>query len=91
MEDRLGKRSTRKDSSARSRSRQPGSTFLEKNARESSTPQSSVVTSVVIAEKGNKNKFLAEGPVEASKARYLERVKKLDLEELACRRELMDS
>ena len=49
------------------------------------------MTSVVIAEKGNKNKFLAEGPVEASKARYLERVKKLDLEELACRRELMDS
>ena len=49
------------------------------------------MTSVVIAEKSNKNKFLVEGPVEASKARYLERVKKLDLEELACRRELMDS
>ena len=33
--------------------------------------------------------MLTEGPGEASKARYLEKVKNLDLAELACRRELM--
>ena len=86
----MGKRIDSRDSSLSSWSRQPGSTSLKKDLREFSTPQSSVVSSIVIVEKGNEKKSLAEGPAEASKARYLERVKNLDLEE-ACRMELMDT
>ena len=52
---------------------------------ESSTTQSSVVSSVVVVD----NKKEAEDPGEASRSRYLERVKDLDLEDLACRQELM--
>ena len=36
------------------------------------------------------NKKQVEGPGEASRTRYLERVKDLDLEDLACRQELME-
>ena len=54
---------------------------------ESSTPQSSVVSSVVVVD----NKKKAECPGEASRARYLERVKDLDLEDLACRHELAEA
>ena len=90
VEDRLGKRIDSRDSSASSRSRQPGSKFLEKDMRKSSTPQSSVVSSVVMVDEGNEIKSLAEMSGETSKARYLERVMNLKLEELACRRELMD-
>ena len=50
---------------------------------ESSTPQSSVVSSVVVVE--NKR---VERPAEASRARYLERIKELDMENLECREEL---
>ena len=52
---------------------------------ESSTPQSSVVSSVVVVD--NKK---TERPGEASKARYLERVKDLDLKNLANRQELVE-
>ena len=55
---------------------------MERDAAESSTPQSSVV--VV------DNKKKAEGPGEGSRARYLERVKDLDLEDLTCRQELVE-
>ena len=53
---------------------------------ESSTSQSSVVSSVVMVD----NKKKAGGPGETSKARYLERVKDLNLEDLACRQELVE-
>ena len=90
VEDRLGKRIDSRDSSASSRSRQPGSKFLEKDMRKSSTPQSSVVSSFVMVDEGNEIKSLAEMSGETSKARYLETVMNLELEELACRRELME-
>ena len=55
---------------------------------ESFKPESSVVSSVMVVEK-KKNVKASEGG-ESSKARYLERVNDLDLEDLACRRELME-
>ena len=58
---------------------------MEGDEEESSTPQSSVVSSVVVVD--NKK---TERPGEASKARYLERKKDLDLEDLACRQELAE-
>ena len=48
-------------------------------------PQSSVVSSVVVVE--NKR---VEKPAEASRTRYLEKVKELDLEDLECRQELAE-
>ena len=53
---------------------------MEAEEAESSTPQSSLVSSVVVVD--NKR---VERPAEASKTRYLERVKDLDLENLECR------
>ena len=51
--------------------------------------QSSVVSSVVVV--GNKEaRAPAGGPGDAIKARYLERVNDLDLEDLSCRQELME-
>ena len=73
-----------------SRSKQLGSTRMEKNEMESSTPQSSVVSSVVIAEKDKTVMASAKGPGESNKARYLERARNLDLKDLACRRELIE-
>ena len=58
---------------------------MEGDEEESSTPQSSVVSSVVVVD--NKR---TERPGETSKARYLERIKDLDLEDLACRQELAE-
>ena len=52
---------------------------------ESSTPQSSVMISVVVVD--NKK---VEKPAEASRTRYLEKVKELDLENLECRQELAE-
>ena len=48
---------------------------------ESSTPQSSGVSSMVMVD----NKKKVEGPGEASRTQYLERVKDLDLQDLACK------
>ena len=73
-----------------SRSGEPSSTTLEKDVTESSTPQSSVVSSVVIFEKDKIFKTSAGGPGEANKARYVERVRNLDMGNLACRRELIE-
>ena len=81
LSSRLGARVDSKDSSRSSRTRQPGFTSMEAEEAESSTPQSSVV------DVDNK---MVEKPAEASKTRYLERVKELDLEDLECRQELAE-
>ena len=73
-----------------SRSGEPSSTTLEKDVTESSTPQSSMVSSVVIVDKDKIFKTSAGGPGEANKARYVERVRNLDMRNLACRRELIE-
>ena len=57
---------------------------------EPSMPQISVVSPVVVVEEDNGSKIMAEGPVAASKARYLDRVKNPDLKELACMREFVE-
>ena len=59
---------------------------MEGDEAEPSTPQSSVVSSVVMVD----NKKKVGGPGEASRTRYLERVKDLNLEDLACRQELTE-
>ena len=81
LSDRLGGRNVSRESSRNCRSRQLGATPMEGNEAESSTTQSSVVSSVVVVD--NKKK---EGPGEASKSRYLERVKDLDLEVLGLKK-----
>ena len=58
---------------------------MEAEEAESSTPQSSMVSSLVVVE--NKR---VEKPAEASRMRYLEKVKELDLEDLKCRQELAE-
>ena len=85
LSSRLGARVDSRDSSRSSRTRQLGSTPMEGEEAESSTPQSSVVSSVVVVD--NKK---VERPAETSKTRYLERVKELDLEVLECRQELAE-
>ena len=82
---RLGARVDSGDSSRSSRTRLPGSTPMEAETAESSTPQSSVVSSVVVVD--NKR---VEKPAEASRTRYLEKVKELHLEDLECRQELAE-
>ena len=82
---RLGARVDSRDSSRSSRTRLPGSTPMEAEEAESSTPQSSVVSSVVVVD--NKR---VEKPAEASRTRHLEKVKELELEDLECRQELAD-
>ena len=59
---------------------------MEAEEAESSTPQSSVVSSVVVVD--NKR---GERPAEASRTRYLEKVNELDLEDLECRQELAEA
>ena len=85
LSSRLGARVDSRDSSRSSRTRLPGCTPMEAEEAESSTPQSSVVFSVVVVE--NKR---VEKPAEASRTRYLEKVKELDLEDLECRQELAE-
>ena len=85
LSSRLGARVDLGDSSRSSRTRLPGSTPMEAEEAESSTPQSSVVSSVVVVE--NKR---VEKPAEASRTRYLEKVKELDVEDLECRQELAE-
>ncbi|XP_063727077.1 uncharacterized protein LOC134854660 [Symsagittifera roscoffensis] len=85
LSSRLGARVDSRDSSRSSWTRLPGSTPMGAEEAESSTPQSSVVSSVVVVD--NKR---VERPAEASRARYLEKVKELDLEDLECRQELAE-
>ena len=75
-----------RDSSRSSRTSLPGSTPMEAEEAESSTPQISVVSSVVLVD--NKR---VERPAETSRTRYLEKVKELDLEDLECRQELAEA
>ena len=82
LSSRLGARVDSRDSSRSNRNRQPGSTPMEAEEAESPTPQSSVVSSVVLVV----NKRM-ERPAETSRARYQERIKELDLEDLECRQE----
>ena len=86
LSSRIGARVDSRDSSRSSRTRLPGSTPLEAEEAESSTPQSSVVSSVVVVD--NKR---GERPVETSRTRYLEKIKELDLEDLECRQELVEA
>ena len=58
---------------------------MEAEEAESSTPQSSLVSSVVVVDDKK-----MERTAEANKTRYLERVKELDLEDLECRLELAE-
>ena len=85
LSDRLGGRTDSRESSRSSRSRLLGATPIEGDEEGSSTPQSSVVSSVVVMD----NKKM-ESLGEASKARYIERIKDLDLEDLACRQEIAE-
>ena len=85
LSSRLGLGVNSGDSSRSSRTRLPGSTPMEAEEAGSLTPQSSVVSSVVVVE--NKR---VEKPAEASRTRYLEKVKELDLEDLECRQELAE-
>ena len=59
---------------------------MEAEEATSSTPQSSVVSSVVVVESKK-----VERPAETSRSRYLEKVKELDLEDLECRQELAEA
>ena len=74
-----------RDISRSSRTRQLGATPMEGDEAGSSTPQSSVVSSAVVVDNRK-----VERPGETSKAQYLERVKDLNLEDLACRQELAE-
>ena len=56
----------------------------------SSTPQSSVGSSVVVVERANENKYLEETLEGTSKVKYLERLRNLDLKEFAWRKQLME-
>ena len=82
---RLGAGVNSRDSSRSSRTRLPGSTPMEAEEAESSTLQSSVVSSVVAVEDKR-----VEKTAEASRTRFLEKVKELDLEDLECRQELAE-
>ena len=75
-----------RDSARSSRNRLPGSTPMEALEAESSTSQSSVVSSLVVVDKKR-----VEIPTETSRARYLDRIKELDLEDLKCRQELAET
>ena len=86
LSSRLGARVDSGDSSRSSRTRLPGSTPMEAEEAESSTPQSSVVSSVVLVD--NKR---VERPAEKSRTRYLEKIKGLDLEHHECRQELAEA
>ena len=83
LSSRLGARVDSRDSSRSSLTRLTCSTPTEAEEAGSSTPQSSVVSSVVVVD--NKR---VERPAETSRTRYLEKIKELDLEDLECREEL---
>ena len=87
LSSRLGARVDSRDSSRSSRTRLPGSTPIEAEEAESATPQSSVVSSVVVVVDSKR----VERPAETSRTRYLEKIKELDLEDLECRQELAEA
>ena len=81
LSSRLGARAGSRSSGIR----QPGSTPMEAEEAESFTPQSSLVSSVVVLDDRR-----MERTAEANKTRYSERIKELDLEDLECREELAE-
>ena len=83
LSSRLGAMADSRDSSRNSRTKLPGAAPMEAEEATSSTPQGSVISSVVVAEKKK-----PERPAETSRSRYVEKVKELDLEDLKCRLEL---
>ena len=83
LSSRLGAMADSRDSSRNSRTKLPGAAPMEAEEATSSTPQGSVISSVVVAEKKK-----PERPAETSRSRYVEKVKELDLEDLECRLEL---
>ena len=83
LSSRLGAMADSRDSSRNSRTKLPGAAPMEAEEATSSTPQGPVTSSVVVAEKKK-----LERPAETSRSRYVEKVKKLDLEDLECRLEL---
>ena len=86
LSSRLGARVDSRDSSRSSRTRLPGAAPMEAEEATSSTPLSSVVSSVVVVESKR-----VERPVETSRSRYLEKVRELDLEDLECRQQLAEA
>ena len=80
---RLGAMADSRDSSRNSRTKLPGGAPMEADEATSSTPQGSIISSVVVAEKNK-----PERPAETSRSKYVEKVKELDLEDLECRLEL---
>ena len=86
LSSRLGATTDSRDSSRSSRTRLPGTAPMEAEEATSSTPQSSVLSSVVVVESKK-----VERPAETSRSRYLEKVKELDLEDLECRQELAEA
>ena len=83
LSSRLGAMADSRESSRNSRTKLPGTAPMEAEEATSSTPQGSVISSVVVAEKKK-----PERPAETSRSRYVEKVKELDLEDLECRPEL---
>ena len=83
LSSRLGERIDSRDSSSHSRTKLPSTTPMEADEATSSTPQGSMISSVVVAEKKR-----SEKPLETSRLKYEEKVRELDLEDLECRLEL---
>ena len=86
LSSRLGASVDSRDSSRSIRTRLPGAAPMEAEEATSPTPQSSVVSSVVVVESKS-----VERPAETSRSRYLEKVKELDSEDLECRQELTEA
>ena len=85
LSGRLGARVDSRDRSRSIRTRQLGSATMEAEEMESFTPQSAVLSSVVVMDN-----MKVERPAERSKTRYLERIKEFDLDDLECRQELAE-
>ena len=83
LSSRLGERADSRDSERNSRAKLPSTTPMEADEVASATPQGSIISSVVVAEKRR-----SEKPLETSRQKYEEKVKELDLEDLECRQEL---
>ena len=86
LSSRLGATADSRDISWSNRTRLPDAAPMEADEATSSTPQSSLVSSVVVVERKR-----VERPAETSRSTYVEKVKELDLEDLECRQELAEA
>ena len=86
LSGRLGPRVDTRDSSRSSQTRLQSATPMESEEVTSSTPPSSAISSLVVAESKRENKSM-----ETARLRYPEKVKELDLESLECRQELAET